>query len=210
MLPGVTIEDVRAAAGEFVPGAPDASGLLGDAVLGVDHGPHDHFVTAMPLDAGNYAVFLTTNDATLASTPPASGFEVRQLTVAAGTAGVAPTPSMTFERLTMDALIGPVNAPRGAATIRVDNTVAGGPFQLALIELRADTTRGAYEAWEHAITDGGRRDWSTAPIATLRAFYVGAAQQTVTIDLDGGDLIVDAPSSFDRARLASVIAVSVE
>ena len=39
MLPGVTIDDVRAAAAAFVPEVADTSGLLGDAVLGVDDGP---------------------------------------------------------------------------------------------------------------------------------------------------------------------------
>ena len=113
LLPGVTIDDVRAAAAAFVPEVADTSGLLGDAVLGVDNGPQDHFVTAMALDAGDYAVVFTTSDATLAPMPPPDGYEVRQLSVATGNAGAAPAPTLVFERLAMDGLIGPTTAPRG-------------------------------------------------------------------------------------------------
>ena len=210
MRPGATIEDVRAAARrDVLMGAADTSGVLGDSVLGVDGGPHDHFVTAMPLDAGNYAVLLITEEPTFAAVSAADGLEIRQLTVAEGEAGVAPAPTLTFDRLAMDSLIGPTTAPRGRATIRV-NDAAGGTFQFALIELRPDATRAAYEVWERDNGTGENRDWSTAPIATIRGFYAGAPQQTVTIDLHGGDLFVSAPSSFDQPGPSSVVVVSVE
>ena len=148
MLPGAEIEDIRAAAAEFArTGAADTSDLMGDAVLGVASGPHDHFVTAMPLEAGEYAVFLTTSDETFAPTPDTDGHEVRQLTVTAGSAGVAPAPTLAFDRMAEDYLIGPTTAPRGAATIRVDNSV-GGSFQLAIKELRPGATKHDYDVWE--------------------------------------------------------------
>jgi hypothetical protein len=210
MRPGATIDDVRAAARPNVlMGGADPSGVLGDPVLGVDGGPKDHFVTAMPLSAGNYAVLLITEEATFAAVSAADGLEVRQLSVAAGEAGAAPAPTLRFDRLAMDGLIGPTTAPRGQATIRVDDA-SGGTFLLALIELRPDATRSAYEAWERDNGTGETQDWSTAPIATVRGFYAGAPHQTVTIDLEGGDLYVAAPSSTDQAGPSSVVMVAVE
>jgi hypothetical protein len=210
MLPGATIEDLRAAAAELAQtGAVDTSDLLADPVLGVVSGPHDHFVTAMPLAAGEYAVFLSTTDATLASTFDADGHEVRQLTVTAGNAGAAPAATLSFNRMGEDYLIGDTTASRGPATIRVDNT-AGGPFQVAITELRPDATRHDYDLWTQANTDDEPFDWSTAPIAAIRVFYAGAPQQTVTVDLAGGDLAVDARPSFDQGGLFSIVWVTVQ
>ena len=210
MVPGARMEEVRAAAVEFArTGAADTGDLLGDAVLGVASGPHDHFVTAMPLDAGEYAVFLTTSDATFEPTPDADGHEVRQLTITAGNAGAAPAPSLTYDRMADDYVIGPTTATRGTATIRVDNTV-GGPFQLALIELRPDATKNDLDLWELGNAEGGPADWSTAPVATVRVFYAGAPLQTVTVDLGGGDLKVDARPSFEAGGLFSFVWVSVQ
>jgi hypothetical protein len=211
MLPGVSFEDVRADALEFARagGADSGRRLLEDPVLGVVNGPHDHFVTAMPLPAGEYAVFLLTTDESFASTP-AEGYEVRQLTVTAGGAGAPPNPTLTFDRMAADYLIGRTNpAPRGPATIRVDNTV-GGAFQLSLVELRADATQHDFELWAQASATASRLDWRTSPAATARVFYTGAAQQTITVDLDGGDLRVDARPSFDQGGLFSVVWVTVE
>jgi hypothetical protein len=192
MLPDATLDDVRAFSRAFVrDNAADASDLLGEPVLGVISGPRDHFVTAMPLDAGEYAVFLTTTDETLAATYDDDGAEVRQLTVIAGSAGTAPIPTLTFDRMADDYLIGPTTAARGTATIRVDNTI-GGTFQMFLTELRADATRHDFQLWLRAVVPGTRADWSTAPVATIRVFYAGAPNQTVTVNLDGGDLQVDA------------------
>ena len=111
MLPGATIEDLRAAAAELAQrGAVDTSDLLEDPVLGVVSGPYDRFATAMPLAAGEYAVFLSTADARLAPTFDADGHEVRQLTVTAGNAGAAPAATLSFDRIAEDHLIGDTTA----------------------------------------------------------------------------------------------------
>jgi hypothetical protein len=210
MRPGATIDNVRAAAlRDVLMGGADPGGVVGDPVLGVDGGPKDHFVTAMPLTAGNYAVLLITEESTFAAVSAADGLEVRQLSVAEGEAGAAPAPTLRFDRLAMDALIGPTTAPRGQATIRVDDG-SGGTFQMVLIELRPDAPRIDYEVWYRDIGTGENPDWSTAPIDNIRVFYAGAPHQTVTVDLDGGDLIVAAPSSFDRSGPSSIVNVSVE
>jgi hypothetical protein len=209
LQPGATFEEVQAAAAEFVrTGAADDGTLLSEPLLGVSNGPRDHFVTAMPMTAGEYAVFVTTSDTTSAPTP-AAGHEVRLLTVAAGDAGAAPEPTIRFDRMDTDYLTGDTTASSGPATIRVDNT-AGGPFQLALIELDPDATPHDLDRWEQAAPDPAKKDWSTAPIASMRVFYAGAAQQTITVDLGGGDLHVDARPSFEEGGTFSVVRVAVE
>jgi hypothetical protein len=108
-----------------------------------------------------------------------------------------------------DYLIGDTTAARGPATIRVDNTV-GDPFQLAIKELRPDATQHDYDLWTQTQADREPFDWSTAPIATIRVFYAGAPEQTVTVDLAGGDLEVDARPSFDQGGLFSIVWVTVQ
>ena len=138
----------------------------------------------MPLEAGEYAVFLSTTDATLAPTP-ADGHEVRLLTVAAGNAGAAPEPTLHFDRMDTDYLTGDTLASSGPATLRVDNTV-GGAFQLALQELRPDATRHDFELWQQAAPDpatlatGARRrsrasGWSTPAPRSRRSPSTSAA-----------------------------------
>jgi len=107
MLPGVTIEEVRADALELARTGAESSNLEEDPLLGVVNGPHDHFVTAIPLEAGEYAVLLTATDESFAGAPDADGHGVRQLTITTGSAGSAPTPTLTFDRIAEDDLIGP-------------------------------------------------------------------------------------------------------
>jgi hypothetical protein len=102
MLPGVTIEEVRADALELARTGAESSNLEEDPLLGVVNGPHDHFVTAIPLEAGEYAVLLTTTDESFAGAPDADGHGVRQLTITTGSAGSAPTPTLTFDRIAED------------------------------------------------------------------------------------------------------------
>jgi len=208
VLPGVTIEEVRADALELARTGAESSNLEEDPLLGVVNGPHDHFVTAIPLEAGEYAVLLTTTDESFAGAPDADGHGVRQLTITTGSAGSAPTPTLTFDRIAEDDLIGPTTAPPHPATIRVDNTVAGS-FQFSLVELPADATQHDFELWAQNSVARGGFDWSTSPAATVRAFCAGAAPQTVTVDLDGGDLRVDARPSFDQGGAFSVVWVTV-
>ena len=180
-------------------GTVDTSDILSEPVLGVSIGPHDHFVTAMPLEAGEYAVLLTTGDSTFADAPDADGHEVRQLTITAGNAGAAPAPTMAFDRMAEDYLIGPILATPGTQTIRVDNTAEA---RSSWRSRSSGRTRRSTSTTCGSKGSGGVDpiDWSTAPIATFLVFYAGAAEQTVTVDLGGGDVATRRPPVVRRRR----------
>jgi hypothetical protein len=210
LLAGATLEDVQAEAARYIEdvNATPRDGILSEPLLGVVGGPHDHYATAMPLTAGDYVVIVSTVDSTFAPTP-ADGHEVRLLTVAPGDTGTAPAATLAFDRMAQDYLIGPTTAPRGTATIHVANT-AGGPFELAIKELRPDATQHDFDLWQLATPDPAHTDWSTAPVTAFRIIYAGAAQQTITIDLHGGDLHVEAPAVLGQGTPSSGIWVTIE
>jgi hypothetical protein len=209
MLPGMTLDDVRNNVEQFVrTGSSDVIAVDDPPVLGVVHGPDDHFTTTMPLAAGEYAVTINVHDQVLAPVPghvPA----VALLTVEPGDVGDLPTPTLRFDRQATDYLIGDNLATAGPATIHVDNTV-GGDFVVSVVELRADATQHDFALFVNSIPPGETADWTSAPAASYRFFYAGAADQTVGVDLEGGDLRVDARPTFDEGGGFATVWVTVE
>ena len=106
-------------------------------------------------------------------------------------------------------LIGDNVASAGPATIHVDNTI-GGDFVISLVELRPDATRHDFTLFENGIEPGKTADWTSAPVASYRFFYAGAPDQTITVELEGGDMRVDARPSFDEGGGFATVWVTVE
>ena len=177
-------------------------------VLGVVHGPDDHFTTTMPLAAGEYAVFLNETDEFLGPVPGRVP-HTALLTVEPGDIGDLPTPTLHFDRQARDYLIGDNLATAGPATIHVDNTV-GGDFVFSVVELHTDATQQDFALFVNSIPAGETADWTSAPVASYRFFYAGAPDQTVSVDLEGGDVRVDARPTFDEGGAFATVWVTVE
>ena len=173
----------------------------------VVHGPADRFATAMPLAAGNHAVFMVMLDERFEGVPGHRP-EVRMLTVVDGAVGAAPTPTLRFEPDRRRLPDRDHDGTERAATIHVDNTV-GGPFQRRAHRAPARRAAAELRAWGLAAREAGLADWSTSPATTYRLFFAGAEQQTVTIVLAGGDLRVEAPTSFEEGGAFSSAWVNV-
>ena len=62
----------------------------------------------------------------------------------------------------------------------------------------------------NGIEPGKTADCTSAPVASYRFFYAGAKDQTVTVDLEGGDVRVDARPSFDEGGGFATVWVTVE
>jgi hypothetical protein len=207
--PGVSMDDIRTNMEQYArTGTSDEVIVEEPPVFAVVHGPDDHFASSVALVAGEYLVATYPLDSLMAAAPGVIA-DVRLLTIEPGDAGRLPTPTLRFDRLINDSLIGDNLTAAGPATIHVGNTM-GNEFRLGLVELRPDVAQYEWMQYVNAQIDSGQFDWTGAPVASVRYFSASAADRTISVDLEGGDLYIEAPPGSDELGSFSLMWVTVE